>query len=524
MDTEERFFHGLKVNYPQTIIEKSEGFTESEAYLSYLCENTFLSLWSYPNLFRDQGRTNSSRLEGKGDGKELCDLLVVFGDHVIIFSDKQCAFTDSKNIQVDWSRWYKRAVRAAANQIWGAERWIKNHADSIYLDKDCKVLFPLEFPSNEKMKLHRIVVAHGVSKICKKHIGGSGSLLITPNVLSDMHICKEDHDCMPFCIGQVDETKGYVHVLDDTSLKIIMETVDTISDFIQYLTKKEDLIQSGKLMTASGEDDLLAYYLQQTDENGEHTFILEKYDPINSLVISEGIWDDFSRHPSRIAQVEANEISYFWDALIEKFIYHIKTGTSYAMSHPNIKNLEETLRFLAKENRTRRRFLAKSLLNFVHKIPSDFRGTRMLPPSNHGDPYYLFFLFPRPKGISDEKYRGKRAELLECYLLTLKFRHPDAMDIIGIATETGRFEEGSEDCMYIDARNWTDAENKMAEDIEKKLISRGLLNQRKIYRSVTKEYPDDLPEKVIDGMRGHERNTPCPCNSGKKFKKCCGRG
>lgn len=450
MDIVGRFINGFKINYPQTILEKSQGFTSAEAYLTYLCDNTFLSLWSYPNLFRDQGRTNSSRFEAKGDGKELCDLLVVFEDHVIIFSDKQCAFSDSGNIQVDWSRWYKRAVRAAANQIWGAERWIKSHSDSIYLEKDCKVPFPLEFPSNEKAKIHRIVVAHGISEICKRHVGGSGSLFIAPSVIGDMHIYTKVSECIPFCIGQIDKNKGYVHVLDDTSLEVIMKTVDTISDFVQYLTKKEELIQSGKLISASGEDDLLAHYLQQIDKNGEHTFIPETYDSMNTFVISEGIWNEFLRHPLRIAQIEANEISYSWDAIIEKFIYHITTGTSYEMSHPNIKTQEEVLRFLARENRTRRRLLAKSLLDFMHKTPPDMRGTRIISPSNPGDPYYLFLLLPKLSDISEEEYRKKRNKLLECYLLTLKLRYPNAIDVIGFATETGLSSERSEDFMYLD--------------------------------------------------------------------------
>jgi hypothetical protein len=55
-------------------IEKAKGVTESERYLSRLCHHSFLSMWSYPGIFRDQGK-----IGGKGDGKELCDLLVVFG-------------------------------------------------------------------------------------------------------------------------------------------------------------------------------------------------------------------------------------------------------------------------------------------------------------------------------------------------------------------------------------------------------------------------------------------------------------
>ena len=62
---------------------KSDGITPSERYLSKLCRRSFLGLWSYPNLHTDDGRKAE-----KGVGHELCDLLVVFGNNVIIFSDK----------------------------------------------------------------------------------------------------------------------------------------------------------------------------------------------------------------------------------------------------------------------------------------------------------------------------------------------------------------------------------------------------------------------------------------------------
>src|ERR1044072_8722498 len=90
-------------------VYQGEGVTESERYLSRLCRRTFLSLWSYSGIFRDQGRPN-----GQGDGKELCDLLVVFDNHIIIFSDKDCEFPDSGNLMVDWSRWYKKAILKSA--------------------------------------------------------------------------------------------------------------------------------------------------------------------------------------------------------------------------------------------------------------------------------------------------------------------------------------------------------------------------------------------------------------------------
>ena len=62
-------------------IERALGTTPTERYLKKLCDHTFLSLWSYPGVYRDQYAG-----EG-GDGKEVCDLLVVFENDVIVFSD-----------------------------------------------------------------------------------------------------------------------------------------------------------------------------------------------------------------------------------------------------------------------------------------------------------------------------------------------------------------------------------------------------------------------------------------------------
>src|SRR6266852_5069777 len=118
---------------PQAVI-RAEGVTASERYLQRLCEHSFLSLWSYPGVFRDQGRTN-----GKGDGKEVCDLLVVFENHVIIFSDKHIQFAATDNISVGWGRWFRKAVLKSAEQVCGAERWIRRFPNYLFLDKQCTI-------------------------------------------------------------------------------------------------------------------------------------------------------------------------------------------------------------------------------------------------------------------------------------------------------------------------------------------------------------------------------------------------
>lgn len=95
-------------------IHKAKGVTPSERYLNRLCEQTFLSLWSYPGIYRKQ------KVKANGHGKELCDMLVIFDDHVLIFSDKHCAFPVTGDLELDWKRWYKRAIRKSADQAWGS--------------------------------------------------------------------------------------------------------------------------------------------------------------------------------------------------------------------------------------------------------------------------------------------------------------------------------------------------------------------------------------------------------------------
>lgn len=62
---------------------------------------------------------------------------------------------------------------------------------------------------------------------------------------------------------QGDFGKGFVHVLDDRSLSTVMGELDTVSDFVGYLSSEEALVTSGAISIVSpGEDDLLAIFRQ----------------------------------------------------------------------------------------------------------------------------------------------------------------------------------------------------------------------------------------------------------------------
>ncbi len=190
-------------------MKRAVGLTESETYLHSLCARTFLSLWSYVNVFR-------------GVAQELCDLLVVCGDDVLIFSDKHYKFPNTGNVALDWNRWFKRAIYESAKQGWGAERWLRAFPNRVYLDSQCRVPFPYPIPSGGQTRYHIIVVAHGCAERCEMMTGWS-SLPIDSWVLGRVHYIPEGQSPR-FAIGDIDPSKTFVHVLTDGSLERILGT------------------------------------------------------------------------------------------------------------------------------------------------------------------------------------------------------------------------------------------------------------------------------------------------------------
>jgi hypothetical protein len=108
-------------------------------------------------------------------GKELCDNLVVFRNHVIIFSDKSCQYPETGDELLDWTRWFKRAVERSADQVHGAERWIRNSPERLFVDAKCIQPFPLKLPPPRDTQFHRVIVVLNASARCRKHFNNGGT-------------------------------------------------------------------------------------------------------------------------------------------------------------------------------------------------------------------------------------------------------------------------------------------------------------------------------------------------------------
>ena len=483
--------------------------TLSERYLSRLCRRSFLRLWSWPHIYRNQ------TWSGGSEGKEVCDLLVVFDNHVFIFSDKYCAFPNSGDVATDWSRWFKRAILKSAKQLWAAERWIRDHPDRLFLDSACTQSLPIPLPPVDQAVFHRIAVAHGSGPACQALLGGSGSLMLAPDIVGTDHFNHQAPNFLPFSIGRLSTSKGYVHVVDDFTLDTVLSTIDTAADLARYFQQKEQLILSGKLGMAAGEEELLANYLRNTDDEGQHCFQFPK--SFTKVSVDEGFWDRFCKHPDRLAQIEADRVSYAWDELIDEFTKHALAGTQYFTTDASVGAHEKALRLMAREPRTQRRMLSRWLLSVLKRADTEEWSVRAVLPISPSGPHYLFLaVIPREDKTADE-YRVFRRNLLQSYCMVTRLKFPEARHVVGIATEPWSCgETRSEDLIYLDGTRWTDAFAAEATTLQQEL---GLLKEVREFEMTEPEYPLSRDQSI---GKGRNRNKSCPCGSGKKFKRCHG--
>lgn len=468
----------------------SKGLTRTERFLGRLAQRSFLSLWAHANCYRDVA-------------KELCDLLVVCHNVVIIFSDKEVGFDDTLPLDQAWARWYNRAVLKSLPQLKRASNWVKNHPDRIFRNPQCTERLSLFERVDEPLEIHLVAVANGASKSCIKHFGGgSGSLLLSPD--------EDPESPDPFCVGKLGGQEMFVHVFDEAHLHIILQELDTIRDFSDYLKARERLISNDNLFSAAGEEDLLAVYLKDVNEKGEHDFVWDTGESLKAnqkLVVQEGSYKNYRKAPPYHRKKKADRLSYLWDRLIEKFAGNLLAGTLAPVPEGLGKDGREEgaelgLRYMALERRVQRRAHSAAIMGAFEYLENN-KGNRffraMIPETpEQGDTGFCVLLVKReitPEGTSFEDYRAFRASNLGAYTENLLERNRHLKRVIGIATEGSRRGPTSEDLIYHEPPEWTEEAIAAAKERAKGFdIFTGAMSQR---RYSTDEYP-----KTDVGLRG----------------------
>lgn len=456
MDTEPEHYESEKPT--------SDPRTRSERFLHAVAGRTFLSLWSYPNPFRDPSSP-------KDLPKEICDLLVVFGNDVLLFSDKEIDFPRNTSLEAAWVRWYRKAVAASAKQLFGAERWLRENPDRIFTDRRCTQPFPINLPPKDKMRVHRIIVARGASAPCKYLMGGMGTLAQSSR--------QAEESDFPFLCPQPDVTRGYVHVWDDVSLELLLDHLDTTADLVRYLNERERIVREYDSFMVTGEEEALAFYLSNINRAGEHYFTFKRMRPRrrglrpSSVFLDEGFWAGFVETEGYRHWRTESVRSRAWDELVQKFITHHVDGTGESFGEPELGEREVMYRTLATPTRLQRRMMVDGLFHMgtderLKTGEIDMRRSILHPLAGDG-PCFVFLILRHDRSLSSEEYKERRRTMLQALVFSAMDAYKLGNVFVGLAMNPAFDDIGSEDAMYVDRRTCTPDTAKLGRDLRKML-------------------------------------------------------
>ncbi|MGV8092267.1 MAG: hypothetical protein AB2L24_10435 [Mangrovibacterium sp.] len=381
--------------------------TPSEKFVSELCEKSFLPFWSFPSPL---GKKN----------KELCDVLVVCENSIIIISIKDIKVSEHSDENIRYERWQKKAILSSIDQIYGAERFLKNGNEITLSDKITKI----QLPPHPNREIFRIAIAFGGKKEYPLETGEFGS--------------------------------GFVHVFDEQSTFTVLSELDTITDFVNYLKAKEKFLANKTIMVPR-EIDFLALYLKTTLE---FDFIPD------TVVLDEGMWEDYLEDDEYKYWQKEIPQSYVWDEIVSQLhAIHIKDKKDYTL----VSDLERATRIIALEPRINRIELGMCLIDAIEK---KVRG-RMMPPLDGSDHSYVFM------PLSYKNWESKEKELqLRC--LVARKESKNAPKVIGIAIGKSSTNEHIFDIAYFDI---PELNEEMLEKIEEAKQELGYFKNPTISRS-----------------------------------------
>lgn len=486
--------------------EESNGVTPTEQLLAEFCERSFLKLWSYPNPYKD-------------DGHELCDLLAVFENHVFIFFDRQNQYrdTDDTDPMIAWNRWRRNVIDRQVKTAHGAERYIRG-GRPIFIDRKREKPFPIQINLDDVV-FHKVVVAHGAKHACKAFSQDNiyGSLAIT-------YTDDGEGPEYPFFVGI--DRKNPVHVLDSHNLSIIFRELDTVSDFTAYLDAKLAAIHDYEVLSYCGEEDLLAHYLLNFDESSQLHLIGDKDRTLTGVYIGEGEWFGFEQTEVYRDTKAADQISYMWDELIQRTCQNYLDGT--LLGDADLLRQPSAIHEMAKEPRFIRRILAQRIAAAIRSFPEGgdhaiARQVTLIPSFDKQKAYVFLQLRVTPDMREREDYRGKRSRILQIACGAAKNKFPQYTTIIGIAIDAPKFyRDNSEDFLLMRCADWPESRRAeyIADNRDWNFFSSPTLKMHREHATqfVSREREGKRFQKAMSKIG---RNDPCPCGSGRKFKRCC---
>jgi hypothetical protein len=179
---------------------------------------------------------------------------------------------------------------------------------------------------------------------------------------------------------------------------------------------------------------------------------------------------------------------------------------------------------MAREPRFVRRELSKHMIDAIRNFPENdlpiVRNLSVMPSFYEGK--YYAFLQIKYDHIQDYEndYRPKRRRMLEIACGAIKNKNPHLKKVVGIAIDAPKFtDRNSEDFILMPCEEWPDEKRSHYETENEKF---GFLEQETL--KFKKKKVTEFPALSIESRNKKVgRNEKCPCGSGLKYKKCCGK-
>lgn len=402
-------------------------------------------MWSYENPFYQRG-------------KELCDILVVFGDDVIVISDKLIKFKTHEDPVVCWHRWYKKAVHQSVGQLVGAKNKIKRMSNSVFTDAELTIPLPLKLPPPNRMRIHLLAVANGSDDAYELFPD-------RPNLRIDTQ-CRDGSK--PMTVGTFSEDGNFVHVASRAAVDALFECFDTTRDFIDYLERKQAALQSTDWFI-DGEENLIASYMLSQPGNRPYSIPTTKFPLIsNARFVENQIWATYKSSPIKVIRANNQNRSRTIDNIIEHIADEYLRNKLIIGQQESLSYHEEAFRLLAAESRLSRQLIALSLYEILDEPADTFWGS-IIESVDYPGIFFVWLVYPEfPVDVTDSKLESILLDQLSKYISVTRSKFTHARRVFGICLPRRNNSRTSMLFRILDGEDWTEEQQEHAEYISKK--------------------------------------------------------
>ena len=342
----------------------------AEELIGKLCEDAFFADFCFMNPLKDTG-------------KELCDILVLLDEKAIVWQIK------NQTKKVD-GRFKQSEIETAIKQCRGAKKRLN---------------------------------ALGTLKLT--NINGKEKQIDTSKIREVYMIAAIEGGAEEIAgFFDDDSTRGNVHIFYDAFTRFAAKYLNTVTDFIEYLNKKELFLEDKELIISGGEENLLAFFLKNARTFGE----LETSGANMIFLDDENIADSFEKMNGLKRKLKADEWSKGWDELI------IKKREALAIDDKEDIDIAKD-KFLSKmmsHNRLERRLLGRiyfeAAVNAHELNPEIGNIGRRLVPTDNGVAYVFMFYGDESTPINELR------KLLRLTTMAARQAIPKNDMVIGIGT------------------------------------------------------------------------------------------